>query len=357
MQCYPYFSEKFANPASRTHEPGRQTHKVISECRLKLASLFSLESKYVVFTSGATEANNLVLLGIKKHLKEIGRTKIITSEFEHKSVLDPLNHLQEEGFEIIHIKPKKTGYVCPEDFAKVLDEKTGLVSLMHVNNELGTIQPVQDVASLAKEAGAFVHVDGAQGFCKASLDLDKIIDYYTASAHKIYGPKGMGCLFINGRKSRKPLSPIIFGGGHEGGLRSGTLSTPLIVGFAKASEVCQRLHSKANTKKLLSVLNSIKSELTQSPLIQFNVEIDSKLATTLSFKIQGVKSEALFLRLKELALSNGSACTSHDYQPSHVLKAIGLTDEDALSSIRLSIGYNISQKEAAQIAKEIKSIV
>ena len=353
----PYFSEKFANPTSRTHELGRQTYKVISECRLKLASLFSLESKYVIFTSGATEANNLVILGIKKHLKEIGRTKIITSEFEHKSVLDPINHLQEEGFEIIYIKPKKTGYICPEDFAKVLDEKTGLVSLMHVNNELGTIQPVQDVASLAKEVGAFVHVDGAQGFCKVPLNLNQNIDYYTASAHKTYGPKGIGCLFINGRKSRKPLQPIIFGGGHEGGLRSGTLPTPLIAGFAKASEVCQKLHSKVNRKKLLSVLNSIKSELAQSPLVRFNVEIDSEIANTLNFRIQGVKSEALFLRLKGLALSNGSACTSHDYQPSHVLKAIGLTDEDALSSIRLSIGYNISQKEASQVVKELKHFI
>ena len=147
----PYFSEKFANPASRTHEPGRQAHKVISECRSKLASLFSLEPKYVIFTSGATEANNLVILGIKKNLKEIGKTKIITSEFEHKSVLDPLNHLQEEGFEVIYIKPKKTGYVSFEDFAQVLDDKTGLVSLMHVNNELGTLQPISEVASLAKK--------------------------------------------------------------------------------------------------------------------------------------------------------------------------------------------------------------
>ena len=200
-------------------------------------------------------------------------------------------------------------------------------------------------------------MDGAQGFCKSSLKLDKSIDYYTASAHKIYGPKGIGCLFINGRKSRKPLQPIIFGGGHEEGLRSGTLPTPLIVGLAKASEICQKLHSKTNKKKLLSALSSIKEKLKESPLVQFNIEIDSKIATTLSFRIKGVKSEALFLRLKGLALSNGSACTSHDYQPSHVLKAIGLTDEESLSSIRLSIGHSISEKEAFQIIEEINHFI
>lgn len=352
----PYFHEKFANPASRVHEQGRSVERDILQFRKKLASIFNLESQYVVFTSGATEANNLVILGIKEFLKKSGRTKIITSAFEHKSVLDPLAHLQKEGFEVISIKPQKTGYICPKNFHQVLDQKTGLVSLMHVNNELGTVQPIGDVACLAKEAGAFVHVDGVQGFCKVPLGLENI-DYYTASAHKIYGPKGIGCLFINGRKSRKPLKPMILGGGHEGGLRSGTLATPLIAGFAKASEVCCKLHSKANKKKLLSILEFIKSELEASSLIRCNVGIDSEVATTLNFRIRGVRSEALLLRLKGLALSNGSACTSDDYRPSHVLKAIGLTDQQALSSIRLSIGYNIGQKEAAQVVKELKHFI
>ena len=352
----PYFFEKFANANSRTHKPGQDVEKDVLQFRKKLANIFKIEPQYVVFTSGATEANNLVIFGIKKYLQEIGRTKIITSAFEHKSVLDPLKYMQEKGFQIIYIKPNKRGYMCSKDFAKVLDQQTGLVSVMHVNNELGTLQPVSEIARLAKKAGAYVHVDGVQGFCKTPLILENI-DYYTASAHKIYGPKGIGCLFINGRKSRKPLKPMIFGGGHEGGLRSGTLPTPLIAGFAKASEICQKQHSKANKKKLLASLNLLKKGLERLSLIQLNLDIDTNVATTLNFRIKGVKSEALLLRLKDLALSNGSACTSYDYKPSHVLKSIGLTDEQCLSSIRLSIGHPISKENISQVIKDIHQLI
>ena len=353
----PYFSEKFANAASRTHEQGKEIERIVSECRKKLANIFNLEPKYIVFTSGATEANNLTLIGIRQHLKKIGRTKIITSEFEHKSVLDPLKYLKEEGFEIIHIKPEKTGYISLKKFGNALDEKTGLVSLMHVNNELGTVQPVEEVAKLAKRMDIFVHVDGAQGFCKVPLELKKNIDYYTASAHKIYGPKGIGCLFINGRKSKKPLRPIIFGGGQEGGLRSGTLPVSLIVGLTKASEICRKLYSKNNKKKFLSLLNFARKKLRQSTLVTINSSIDPQIATTLNFKVKGVKSEALLLKLKEFGLSNGSACTSRDYRPSHALKSIGLTDEESLSSIRLSIGYKTTKKEIIKTIEEINSIL
>ena len=354
----PYFSEKFANSASRTHENGREIEKVVLKCREKLGNILQVEPQHVIFTSGATEANNLVLLGLKKYLQEIGRNKIITSEFEHKSILDPLAYLhKEESFELIYIRPKQDGRVSPRDFEKHLDEKTGLVSLMHVNNELGTLQPIEEVAQMAKKYDALVHIDGAQGFCKTSLKLEKNIDYYTASAHKIYGPKGIGCLFINGRKAKKPLRPIVFGGGHEGGLRSGTLPVPLIVGFAQASEICKKLYSNKNKKKLLSLLELAKSELKKSSLVEFNTNIDKEICNTLNFRVKNIKSEALLLRLKNIALSNGSACTSKDYRPSHVLKSIGLTEDECLSSIRLSIGYQTTKNELLKAAKGINTML
>jgi cysteine desulfurase len=333
-EMLPYFSEKFANPASRTHEMGREANQVVEEARAKLAAIFNLDSKYVIFTSGATEANNLVILGLKKYMKESGKTKIVTSMFEHKAVLDPCQHLaDDEGFEIVYVRPQPNGVIDPEDFKKEIDEKTGLVSLMHVNNELGTVQPVLEVAKYAKEKGAMMHVDGAQGFCKTKLQLEDKIDYYTASAHKIFGPKGIGCLFINGRKARKPLRPIMFGGGHEGGLRSGTLPTPLIVGFAAASDICRKEFRKSRKSKVEKVFQEI---LEKYPQAELNIPAD-ELGTTINFRVPGVKSEALLLREKEWALSNGSACTSRDYSPSHVLRSIGMVEDTIKESIRLSI--------------------
>ena len=202
---------------------------------------------------------------------------------------------------------------------------------------MGTVQSVQEIAVIAKERGSLVHVDGAQGFCKINLDLGNSIDFYTASAHKIYGPKGIGCLFINGRKARKNIRPITFGGGQENGLRPGTLPTPLIVGFAKATEVCKELFSKKGKASLTETMARLASEITKLPDASLNTLPDKHLGTTLNFKFDGIKSEALLLRLKELALSNGSACNSKDYKPSYVLKSIGLSDKESLESIRLSI--------------------
>ncbi|MCR9203547.1 MAG: cysteine desulfurase [Halobacteriovoraceae bacterium] len=333
-EMLPYFTEKFANPASRTHEPGREAGRAVEEARTKLATYFGLESKYCVFTSGATEANNIVILGLKKHLKETGKTKIVTSMFEHKAVLDPIAHLvEEEGFEAVYVRPEKNGKVTPDAFREAMDEKVGLVSLMHVNNELGTIQPVCEVAKIAKEFGAFMHVDGAQGFCKDIIKLDKEIDFYTASAHKIFGPKGIGALFINGRKARKPLRPIMFGGGHEGGLRSGTLPTPLIVGFAKAMEVTKKKFKKVDKQAANKELEKLKERY---PNIELNCP-PGDLGTTVNFRVPGVKSEALMIREKELALSNGSACTSKDYKPSHVLTSLFIDEQSSKESIRLSL--------------------
>lgn len=335
----PYFTEKFANPASRTHEMGREASAAVEASRKQLASIFNLDSKYCIFTSGATEANNMVILGLKKHLKKVGKTKIVTSMFEHKAVLDPCKHLaEEEGFEVIYVKPETTGYIDPEKFREAIDENTGLVSLMQVNNELGTVQPVKEVAEIAKEAGALMHVDGAQGFCKLEFDLEDSIDYYTASGHKIYGPKGIGALFINGRKARKVLSPIIFGGGHETGLRSGTLATPLIVGFAEAAKLTRKKFlNKKEIEKRVKLAYEIEEEIAKYPNIHINGSIDKKLATTVNFRIDGVNSEALMLRLKDYCLSNGSACTSKDYSPSHVLVSIGNSTTQSKQSIRLSL--------------------
>lgn len=338
-EMLPYFTENFANPASRTHEMGREAAKAVEESRSSLASIFNLDAKYCIFTSGATEANNIVILGLKKHLKKIGKTKIVTSMFEHKAVLDPCKHLEEdEDFEITYVRPQPSGYIDPKDFEDAIDENTGLVSLMHVNNELGTVQPIKEVAKIAKSHGALMHVDGAQGFCKLKLNLDEDIDYYTASAHKVYGPKGIGALFINGRKARKVLSPIIFGGGHESGLRSGTLPTPLIVGFAKAAQLTKKKFlNKREIEKRISLANQIEEEIKKYPNIHINGSIDKELATTVNFRIDGVNSEALMLRMKDYCISNGSACTSKDYSPSHVLSSLSLTNKESKNSLRASL--------------------
>ena len=343
----PYFTEKFANPASRTHEMGREAGKAVEDARKVLAGHFGLESKYCVFTSGATEANNIVILGLRKYLKKIGKTKIVTSMFEHKAVLDPCKHLEEEeDFEVVYVRPKPTGYIDPKDFEDAIDENTGLVSLMHVNNELGTVQPVKEVGAIAKKYGALMHVDGAQGFCKLKLELDEDIDYYTASAHKIYGPKGIGALFINGRKARKVLAPIMFGGGHETGLRSGTLPTPLIVGFAQAMKSTFKLYmNKSNITMRQKNARLIEKQVSELENVSLNSAIDYDLATTTNLRIVNVNSEALMFRLKEYCISNGSACTSQNYKPSHVLTSLNISDEDAKASIRISIKDNFSVKE------------
>lgn len=356
-EMFPFSRELFANSGSRTHEPGRLVEKIISQSRSNLASYFNLEPNNVIFTSGATEANNIVILGLKKYLKDSGKSKIITSSFEHKSVLEPIRYLEsEEAIEVKYIDPQPNGKVTLEEFKEAIDEKTGLVSLMHVNNELGTVQPVHEIANYAKSKGALVHVDGAQGFCKTNIKLSNLIDYYTVSAHKIYGPKGVGCLFINGRKAKKPLSPVYYGGGQELGLRPGTLPTPLIVGLSKAADVCKKLYSDKNKKELATQINGIYEGLKSIPHLHVNTEIDTELCTTLNFRIDGIKSEALLLRLKELALSNGSACSSTDYKPSHVLKAIGLSDKEALESIRLTISPYKSVSPNS-IINEFKKII
>lgn len=332
----PYFTEKFANPASRTHEPGREAARAVEEARVSLASYFSLDPKYVVFTSGATEANNLAILGLRKHLQSIGRTKIVTSMFEHKAVLDPIQHLVDDfGFEAVYVRPKPTGYVDPEDFKAVLDDKVGLVSLMHVNNELGTVQPVEKVAEYAKGVGALMHVDGAQGFAKVKIKLGDNIDYYSASAHKIYGPKGIGALFINGRKSRKVLSPIMFGGGHEQGLRSGTLATPLIVGLDAAFNFTKKKFNRNFKNNLSAKISNLKSSFSNTNIIS-SFPVDEELPLTFNFRIRGINNEAFLIKYKDYCMSNGSACTSSIYRQSHVLEAIGMTEIESRESIRSS---------------------
>lgn len=332
----PYFNEKFGNPASRTHEWGREAEHAVSESRKKLAGLIDIEPKHVVFTSGATESNNLVILGLKKYLKSIGKKKIVTSMFEHKAVLDPCRYLaEEEGFEVIYLSPKPTGYIDISDFESAIDNQTGLVSLMHVNNELGTVQPVEEVGRIARSKGALMHVDGAQAFCKIQTKFNEFADYYSISGHKIYGPKGIGCLFINSRKARTCLNPIIFGGNQEGGLRSGTLPTPLIVGLSKAASVCTE--GFKDKSKLRALLNKSFQKFQLDFGAQLNVEIDPVLPTTANFYLPGIKSEAFFLKYKDFGLSNGSACSSSQYQESYVLSSLGLGRERILSSIRLSI--------------------
>lgn len=356
-EMLPFLKESFANPSSRTHELGRNAERSVSQSRDRISSKLNIEPTNLIFTSGATEANNLVLLGLKKHLKDTGKTKIITTQFEHKSVLDPLSYLQnEEGFNIEYLSPNKEGYINPKDLRDLIDDHTGLISIMQVNNEIGTVQNITKLAEIAKEKEILFHSDGAQGFCKVDTKLSNLIDYYTMSGHKIYGPKGIGALAINGRKPKKYIRPITFGGGQEYGLRSGTLSPHLIVGFAKATEICDKLYSAKSLKNLAETSSKIIEELQSLPQFQLNLPIETLLPTTINFRFNDIKSEALLLRLKSLALSNGSACTAKDYAPSHVLKAIGLSDKEALESIRMTISP-FEKVNPVNLVNEIKKIL
>lgn len=333
-----FLRDDFGNPSSRTHEFGRRAERAVSESRKKIASMLGIEPKYLVFTSGATEANNIVILGLRKYLESINKKKIITTAFEHKAVLEPILHLRDEyGFEVVLITPDTNGHIALESIEKAIDESTGLVSVMHVNNEVGTVQQIEEIGKLSKRYGALFHSDGAQGFAKLPLKMAESIDFYTASAHKIGGPKGIGGLFINGRKSRKALKPIFFGGGQEDRLRPGTLAPAQIVGFKIAAEKTQKIFNQGYLSEINDCLHSFYNKISKSSKVKLNAPVDPKLPTTLNFRIDGVRSEALFIKLKEFALSNGSACTSDSYEPSHVLTSLGMSKEESLCSIRLSV--------------------
>ncbi|WP_182872765.1 cysteine desulfurase DndA [Microbispora sp. H10670] len=331
-----WMTTDFGNAGSRTHDWGARAKRAVQQAREQLAAQLAASPSELIFTSGATESNNIALLGLAPYGEGEGRRHIISSAIEHKAVLEPLEHLASRGFEIDLISPGPTGRVSVEAVRERLRDDTLLVSLMHVNNETGVIQPVAELADHLRSTRTYLHVDGAQGFGKLTEELRAPIDMISISGHKIGAPKGIGALLIRRcGHDTVPLTPLMYGGGQERKLRPGTLPVPLIAGLAKAAEIFEKEHTQwwsqaaAFRARLVDALGQTK--------VRFNGDQEHVIPHILNLSFEGVDAEALIVQLKEIAaVATGSACTSASYTPSHVLRGMGLPDDVAGNGLRLS---------------------
>ena len=352
-----WFCKEIGNAGSRTHAYGLAAKRAVQAAREQVASVVSAQEDEVLFTSGATESNNIAILGLAAHGKKEGRTHIVSTAIEHKAVLEPLEALEEQGFEVTLVRPDRWGVVMADSVEAVLRPNTLLVSIMQVNNETGVCQPVEEVASRLARHDAFLHVDAAQGFGK---DLQPLrsprIDLISVSSHKIYGPVGVGALVARRRGFKRiPLRPLTFGGGQEHGLRPGTIPVPLVVGLGLAAELA-RTNIRARLRRVEAIRQMALDALT--PLdARFHSRPEQTLPHVLNLSVPGIDSEALILALKDLAaVSNGSACTSQSYKPSHVLEAMGLPEDAVAGAIRVSWCHMTPDVDWQGIAMRIQSL-
>jgi cysteine desulfurase len=353
----PYLTEHFGNSSSSSHVFGQIAEKAVVDARQEVANLLGCRSQEIVFTSGATEANNLAILGAMR-AASLGSKLIITAA-EHKAVLDPAQQLEVEGYNVCVLPVDRYGCVSVDDVASAIDASTKLVSIMHGNNEVGSINPIREIAELCKKRGVLFHSDATQTIGKIGIDLQKTpVDLMSLSAHKMYGPKGIGALFVRRELPRINLVPLVFGGGHERKLRSGTLPVHQIVGLGKACSVCaMKMNSESN--RIATIRDLLKRELANLiPGICFNGHPTNRLPGNLHVSIPGANSEAVMMKLRnQLAISSGSACTTSSPEPSHVLQAIGLDAEYLTSSLRFGVGRFNSQDEARVTARLVAEAV
>jgi cysteine desulfurase len=345
----PFLKNEYGNAASNTHSFGWKAHEAVELARRQIADLIGANPKEIVFTSGATESDNLALIGVAKMHPR--RSHIITTVIEHKAILDTCKYLEKEGYDVSYIPVDNEGLVDVSDIEKAITPKTILISVMHVNNEIGTIQPIKEIGKIAKKHNILFHTDAAQSIGKIGFKVDDYsIDLMSMSAHKIYGPKGIGALYV--RKGTK-ISPIIHGGGHEGGLRSGTLNVPSIVGFGKTCELAQKelpLEVERITRLRDKLYTGLKSVIKD---IRLNGHSVKRIPGNLNINFLSLDGSSLLAGLKRIAVSAGSACTSASLEPSFVLKAIGLDDNLANSPIRIGIGRFTTEKDIDIALKEI----
>ncbi len=351
-EMLPYFTEKFGNAASRSHAFGWTAEEAVEAAREKLTAFVGgTSSKEIVITSGATEADNLALKGVAEYYASKGN-HIITTTIEHKAILDTAKRLQKQGFEVTYLPVGKDGLVDPDDVRKAITDKTILVSVMLANNEIGTVQPLEQIGAITKEKGVLLHTDAVQGLGKIPFDVKTAnVDMVSMSAHKMYGPKGVGALWVRRSKPRVRLVAQMDGGGHERGMRSGTLNVPSIVGFAKAAEICMQEmpEESARTAALRDRLRrGIQDNLEE---VNLNGSLEHRLPGNLNLSFAFVEGEAMMMAIKDVAVSSGSACTSASLEPSYVLKAMGVGDELAHSSIRFGIGRFTTEEEVDYVAK------
>ena len=335
----PFFTQHYGNAASRNHSFGWTAEAAVDHARAQIAALLGGDAKEIVWTSGATEANNLAIKGAASFLRRQGN-HIITVETEHKSVLDTCKRLQREGFEVTYLAPAKDGLVTPEQVTAAMTDKTILVTIMFANNEIGVVQPIEAIGAAikAKNPKTLFHSDAVQAFGKVAFSVEKAkLDLVSVTAHKLYGPKGIGALWVR-RKPRVRIDPIIDGGGHERGMRSGTLPVPLIVGFGKAAELANQEMAEEQVRLRALRDRLYKGLTTRLTETYVNGSLEHRLPGNLNISFAFVEGESLLMALKDVAVSSGSACTSASLEPSYVLRALGVGDELAHTSIRFGIG-------------------
>ena len=354
MECLT-LEGNYGNPASRSHMLGWKAEEAVETARRQIADLIKADPREIVWTSGATEADNLAIKGVAHFYSKKGK-HLITSKIEHKAVLDSCRQLEREGYEVTYLDPDDKGLISPQTVADAIREDTILVSLMHVNNEIGVVNDIEEIGKITREKGVIFHVDAAQSAGKIDIDLEGMqVDLMSLTAHKIYGPKGIGVLYVR-RKPRIRIEPQIHGGGHERGMRSGTLATHQIVGMGEAYRIAkEEMHEEH--ERVLALRNRLLGGLKDIEEVYVNGDIGNRVAGNLNISFNFVEGESLMMALRDLAVSSGSACTSASLEPSYVLRALGLNDELAHSSLRITLGRFTTEEEVDYAVEKIHEAV
>jgi len=353
QKMIPFLTEQFGNPASRSHAFGWEAEKAVEEARGHVAALLNADPKEIIWTSGATEGNNLAIKGAANFYKGKGK-HIITMKTEHKAVLDTVRELERQGFEATYLDPEQNGLLDLEKFKAAIRPDTIVVSVMMVNNEIGVIQPIAEIGEICRAKGIIFHCDAVQAAGKIPVDLQKLkVDLLTVTAHKVYGPKGIGALYVR-RKPRVRIEPQIHGGGHERGLRSGTLATHQIVGMGEAFRIA-KLEMAAESERIRSLRDRLMNGFKDMEEVYVNGDLEHRIPGNINISFNFVEGESLIMAIKDIAVSSGSACTSASLEPSYVLRALGRSDELAHSSIRFTIGRFTTEEEIDYAVKLLRA--
>jgi cysteine desulfurase len=353
----PYFTEIFGNAASRNHAFGWAAEEAVTKARDQVAALIGAKAREVIFTSGATESNNLAIKGVAEMYREKGN-HIITCVTEHKAVIDACKKLEKQGARVTYLPVQKDGRISLDDLRAAITDKTILITIMAANNEIGVLQPIAEIGAIAKEKGILFHTDAVQIAGKVPFDVEEAkVDLVSVSAHKMYGPKGMGALYVRRRNPRVLLAEQISGGGHERGMRSGTLNVPGIVGFGKAAEIA-RTEMATESERLRGLRDRLNERLHANlDEIFINGSMEHRLPHSLNISFAYVEGESLLMGINDVAVSSGSACTSASLEPSYVLKALGAGDDLAHSSIRFGLGRWTTEEEVDYVVEKLTSVV
>jgi len=353
----PYFTAKFGNAASRNHPFGWEAEEAVEAARKQVADLIGANAKEIIFTSGATESNNLAIKGVAEMYREKGN-HIITCVTEHKAVVDTCKKLEKQGLRVTYLPVQKDGRISLDELRAAITDKTILITIMTANNEIGVIQPIAEIGAIAKEKGILFHTDGVQAVGKVPFDVNAMkVDLVSISAHKIYGPKGVGALYVRRRNPRVLLAEQISGGGHERGMRSGTLNVTGIIGLGKAAELC-RLEMQKDTERLGKLRDRLNERLHKNlDEIYINGSMEHRLPHNLNISFAYVEGESLLMGINDVAVSSGSACTSASLEPSYVLKALGAGDDLAHSSIRFGLGRWTTEEEVDYVVEKLTKVV